>query len=134
MPATTPRGPTNWRRLSWASVDNASAAAYGFAQTMTHRPFIGTVLLLLCAVGLATDAAADIRISSRALAAGLDRFGTRLIDAASDQESLSGDPAEEVRRAVLPVRAPGWMRVLDLDCVVSVSHLGACPPRSPPSA
>jgi hypothetical protein len=101
---------------------------------MTHRRFVGTILLLLCIVSLATDAVADIRVSSRAFAGGLDRFGTRLIDAACDQESLSGDPAEELRRAALPAHEPGSPRLPDGDRLISTADLGACSTRSPPAA
>ena len=72
--------------------------------------------------------------SSRAFAAGLDRFGTRLIDAACDQESLSGDPAEELRQAALPAHEPGSPRLPEVDRLVSTAELGACPTRSPPAA
>jgi hypothetical protein len=101
---------------------------------MTRRRFVGTVLLILGAVSLATDAAADIRVSSRAFAAGLERFGTRLIDAACDQEYLAGDPAEELRQAALPVQEPGSPRLPEVDRLVFTADLGACPTRSPPAA
>jgi hypothetical protein len=101
---------------------------------MTHRRFLAAVLIVLCVVSLATDAVADIRLSSRMFDSGLDRFATRLIDAASDQESLSSDPGEEVRRAALPIDESDVLRVPDIEREFSTADLGACSVRSPPSA
>ena len=101
---------------------------------MTNRKIVGAVLLVLFGLTVASEAAADIWSLSREFQAGWDRFATRLIEAASDQESLSSDPAEDVRRAALPAEERGALRALDTECFVSPADLGACPSRSPPAA
>lgn len=101
---------------------------------MKNRRLFGVVLLVLFAVSVATEAGADIWSLARESQAGWDRFATRLIEAASDQESLSSDPEEGVRRTALPAEERGVLRVLDTECFASPVDLGARPSRSPPSA
>jgi hypothetical protein len=101
---------------------------------MLNRGFVGAALLAIFSFSIATDAAADTASLSRAFQSGWDRYGTRLIADASDQESLSCDPDEDLRRAALPVDEPGALNVLDTECVACAPDLGACAGRSPPAA